>query len=103
MGLQLNINDNHLCDITEEPLTIGRSSEVKLRLPFPDVSRKHAIIYTKDGKVFIVDNKSLNHTYLNGETLDDNHWYELKEGDTIRIAGFTLKVEAKLPQVMEDE
>lgn len=36
------------------------------------VSRVHAIITNKDGEYFIKDNKSTNHTYVNGKMLQDD-------------------------------
>ena len=35
------------------------------------VSRVHAIITSKDGVYYIKDNKSTNHTYVNGKILDE--------------------------------
>lgn len=35
------------------------------------ISRNHATIYLKDGLYFIKDNKSTNHTYVNGDIVDD--------------------------------
>ncbi len=35
------------------------------------VSRNHATIYVKDGVYYVKDNKSTNHTYINGIILDD--------------------------------
>lgn len=35
------------------------------------ISRQHAIIVQKDGVCFIKDNKSTNHTYVNGKAIED--------------------------------
>ena len=35
------------------------------------ISRQHAIITQKDGVCYIKDNKSTNHTYVNGRQLDE--------------------------------
>ena len=35
------------------------------------VSRQHAVIMQKDGVCFIKDNKSTNHTYVNGKMVED--------------------------------
>lgn len=50
------------------------------------VSRSHANILTKDGKYYIVDTNSTNHTYLNGQMLQSNVEYTLSSGSVIRIA-----------------
>ncbi len=78
--------------ITDEHKVIGRSSSSDVRLPLPDVSRKHASIYTQEGNAFIVDHKSLNGTKVNDNNIPEYVPYEIKEGDTITIGGFRLTV-----------
>ena len=50
------------------------------------ISRGHANIVQHDGKYFIVDNNSRNHTYVNGEFITSNIEVELHSGDTFRLA-----------------
>ena len=58
------------------------------------VSHAHADIRTRDGRYFLVDTNSLNHSYLNGKMLTSGLEYELKSGDTIRLADeeFTFRI-----------
>ena len=58
------------------------------------ISRGHANILCKDGRCYIVDNNSRNHTYVNGEMINSGNEVELKNGDTIKLANeaFEFKV-----------
>ncbi len=50
------------------------------------VSRVHANVIQKDGKYFIVDNNSRNHTFVNGEAITSSTEVELHSGDTFKLA-----------------
>lgn len=50
------------------------------------VSRSHANIITKDGKYYIVDTNSTNHTFINGQMIPSNVETELTNGASIRLA-----------------
>lgn len=50
------------------------------------ISRLHAIIYCKEGRYFIVDTLSTNHTFVNGKIITSNQNYELLSGDIITLA-----------------
>lgn len=50
------------------------------------VSRSHADIITRDGKFFIVDTNSTNHTYINGAMIQSSMETPLNSGDTVRLA-----------------
>lgn len=58
------------------------------------VSRSHADILHHDGKYFVKDTNSLNHSYLNGEMLTSNQEYPLRSGDTLLFANeeFEFKI-----------
>lgn len=74
---------------SDEPQLIGRSSEA---LPITDttVSRRHAELTPDEGKWFIRDLKSQNHTYVNGGKLTGRT--ELHVGDEIRVGSTVFKV-----------
>lgn len=48
---------------------IGRGNACRIRLPFPDVSERHAIITVRDGQATLEDLHSANGTYINGEEI----------------------------------
>lgn len=50
------------------------------------ISRQHAVITKKDDGYYIKDNKSTNHTYVNGKKLEDGEELKLHNGDSVRFA-----------------
>lgn len=50
------------------------------------ISRSHANIISRDGKYFVMDTNSTNHTYLDGSILQSNSEYEILHGSKIRFA-----------------
>lgn len=50
------------------------------------ISRSHANVVTKDGKYYIVDTNSTNHTYINNTMLQSNVETELTHGTRIKLA-----------------
>ncbi|MCI8465289.1 MAG: FHA domain-containing protein [Lachnospiraceae bacterium] len=49
------------------------------------VSRSHANIITREGRYFILDTNSTNHTYINGNMIQSNAEVEISHGDRIRL------------------
>ena len=75
---------------SEGPIYIGRHEHSQVFLPDRAVSRQHAVIFTTaDGKWMLEDLDSANKTYLNDKAI---HKAELKSGDHIRIADFTIEI-----------
>jgi pSer/pThr/pTyr-binding forkhead associated (FHA) protein len=66
---------------------IGRSLAAHVRFDDPTVSRRHALIHREDGGARILDDRSLNGVFLNGERVD---WHQLEDGDEIVIGRFRL-------------
>lgn len=50
------------------------------------ISRSHANFITRDGKYFVVDTNSTNHTFVNGVMIQSNVETEISQGDMIRLA-----------------
>lgn len=71
----------------EEWTRLGRSLSAQVRFDDPTVSRRHALIHRQDGTARILDDRSLNGVFLNGERVD---WHELEDGDEIAIGRFRL-------------
>lgn len=57
--------------VSSREITLGRSEENDVVLVAEEVSRYHARIWTKDGKIMITDLKSLNGTYLNRQRITE--------------------------------
>jgi FHA domain/Zinc-ribbon containing domain len=66
---------------------LGRSLAAHVRFDDPTVSRRHALLHRDEGSVRILDDRSLNGVFLNGERVD---WHELDDGDEIVIGRFHL-------------
>jgi len=70
------------------PLTIGRSSDCKLSIAHPSVSRMHCVITVLDGALVVHDNRSANGTFINGERIQEKA--VLKMGDTLTVGPLTF-------------
>jgi len=72
-------------------LTIGRVSGNDIVLRDPGTSKRHARLVIKDGRFIVVDMKSTNGTYVNGQRITAPR--VVKPGDAIVIAEFLLSIE----------
>jgi len=77
------------------PLEIGRSSEAGLMLGDPEVSRRHALLESEDGIVYLHDLGSSNGTFLNGQRVTEP--IEVRRGDEIDVGTTRLLVEELAP------
>src|SRR2546423_588304 len=66
---------------------IGRSLTADIRFDDPTVSRRHAIIVRQNGSVRVLDDRSLNGVFLQGERVE---WGELNDGDELVIGRYRL-------------
>lgn len=69
-------------------LLIGSAAEESdICIPFPMISRVHAVIQTDEQGTFLEDMNSTNGTHVNGELLQYHERRMLKKGDIISLAG----------------
>lgn len=67
---------------------IGRSVAADVRLDDPSVSRRHALIVSEpDASLRILDDRSLNGVFVNGEQVE---WGKLADGDQLTIGRYRL-------------
>jgi predicted RNA-binding Zn-ribbon protein involved in translation (DUF1610 family) len=66
---------------------VGRSMAAHVQLDDPTVSRRHALIHREEEGVRVLDDRSLNGLYVNGERLE---WHPLEDGDEILIGRFRI-------------
>ncbi len=66
---------------------LGRSLSAHVRFDDPTVSRRHAIIHREDDRAKVIDDRSLNGIFVNGERRE---WHELGDGDEIVVGRFRL-------------
>jgi len=89
-------------DIRRKKTSIGRLVTNDIHVDDNLASRQHAQIVFDNNSFFIVDNLSLNGTYLNGERIDEAR---LTDGDEIRIGGQIFQFESTTidPRLMTGE
>ena len=75
-----------------QKLSIGRDISSDVAIVDSKVSRNHASITARDGKLFIEDHNSTNGTYVNGEKLSPSTETELKIGTTFSVGDSTILV-----------
>jgi hypothetical protein len=69
---------------------IGRSPNADLRLDDPSVSRRHALVVAEPDKPLrVLDDRSLNGLFLNGETVE---FAPLNDGDELAIGHYSVYV-----------
>ncbi|RME04562.1 MAG: FHA domain-containing protein [Planctomycetota bacterium] len=71
---------------------IGRSPEVDITLSLETVSKRHSMLFYKDGQIYIKDLGSRNGTSVNAQRLSEGEERALNSGDIIRISQFYLSI-----------
>ena len=67
---------------------IGRSFNADIRLDDPTVSRRHALVVkTESGDLRVLDDRSLNGLFVNGDQVE---WSHLRDGDELAIGRYRL-------------
>jgi hypothetical protein len=81
--------DGTYLDLRKPEVVLGRHSEADVRLPLPDVSRRHCRLAWSGGVWRVFDLQSVNGTYVNGERVDEA---TLHPSDTLQVGSFTFRV-----------
>ncbi|MBY0312325.1 MAG: FHA domain-containing protein [Phycisphaerales bacterium] len=71
------------------PISIGRGTDAKIRIPVPEVSRLHCELGEEDDELVVKDLKSSNGTYVNKERVKSR---ELLPGDLVCVGPVVLVV-----------
>ena len=71
----------------EGETTIGRSPDCGIFLDDVTVSRKHAVVYERDGAFVVEDQGSLNGTFVNRKRVESA---QLEDGDELQIGKYRL-------------
>jgi pSer/pThr/pTyr-binding forkhead associated (FHA) protein len=79
-----------IVELDRPDMLVGRHSEADVRLPLPDVSRRHCRFVFGEGRWQVIDLGSLNGVFVNDEAVVQA---VLQPGDTVRIGGFHFVVE----------
>ncbi len=108
LKIQLADGGSRELTLPAKPLVIGKAPECDIVIPDGAISRRHAEIENRNGKVFLKDLKSLNGTKINDRKIGERET-ELKDGDTISVGRtklvFSLSplVEVESQPTAEDE
>lgn len=73
--------------LTREWTRIGRSLAADVRFDDPTVSRRHALVVRQADGVKVLDDRSLNGVFVNGERVE---WRALEDGDEIIVGRYRL-------------
>ena len=73
--------------LSREWTRIGRSLAADVRFDDPTVSRRHALIVRQPDGVRVLDDRSLNGVFVNGERVE---WRALRDGDEIVVGRYRL-------------
>jgi len=81
--------DRAIClALSSEWTRIGRSLAADIRFDDPTVSRRHALIIRQPDGVRVLDDRSLNGVFVNGEPVE---WSVLGDGDEILVGCHSLR------------
>jgi hypothetical protein len=73
--------------LEKEWTRVGRSLAADVRFDDPTVSRRHALIVRQPDGVRVLDDRSLNGVFVNGERVE---WRALQDGDEIVVGRYRL-------------
>lgn len=74
--------------LTRQWTRIGRSVAADLRFDDPTVSRRHALVVRQADGVRVLDDRSLNGVFVNGQRVE---WHTLSDGDEILVGRHSLR------------
>ncbi len=77
-----------LVALTQEWTRVGRSLAADVRFDDPTVSRRHALLVRQPDGVRVLDDRSLNGVFVNGERIE---WRMLEDGDEIVVGRYQLR------------
>lgn len=93
LRLRLQPGD-HIVDLNSPDVLLGRQSDADLRMPQPDVSRKHCRFQFAEGHWRVVDLNSMNGVFVNGARI--RQVTVIHPGDNVRICGVEFDVEGPI-------
>ncbi len=81
-------------EVNRPDVVVGRHSAAEVRLPLPDVSRRHCRIVHSGETWEVIDLESLNGVWVNDRQVERA---VLHQGDALRLGGFTFRVDLSTP------
>jgi hypothetical protein len=87
LGYRTESDDYRVVQLRAGSTRIGRSASAHVRFDDPTVSRRHALVVRRADGVHILDDRSLNGVFVNGERVE---WRLLHDGDEIVVGRHRL-------------
>jgi FHA domain/Zinc-ribbon containing domain len=85
--------------LEKEWTRVGRSLAADVRFDDPTVSRRHALIVRQPDGVRVLDDRSLNGVFVNGERVE---WRALADGDEIVVGRYRLQYLHLTPETLAE-
>ncbi|MGK5086745.1 GGDEF domain-containing protein, partial [Bdellovibrionota bacterium FG-2] len=85
------VPQGHRFFLTQDSMIIGRDVEADISLSDQSISRKHARVEKKAGKVFLIDLRSANGTFINDKKVSPNVQQALAKEDMVKLGNLILK------------
>lgn len=79
--------DTRVVPLKREWTRIGRSLAADVRFDDPTISRRHALVVRQPDGVRVLDDRSLNGVFVNGDRVE---WRTLRDGDEIVVGRYRL-------------
>lgn len=73
------------------PISIGRLNNNTIQIADQFVSRAHCTIYNQNESIYLIDLKSTNGTYINGQLIDSA--FEIKRDCILRVGNTDIKMQ----------
>lgn len=89
----ISVDDAAWIEVPEHGLLLGRSKGCDVVLEDEDASRRHALLRTLGGALWVVDEGSTNGTLLEGEAVTRKR---VKDGDVLRIGSSNVRIERRV-------
>ena len=89
--------ETELIPLEREWTRVGRSLAADVRFDDPTVSRRHALIVRQPDGVRVLDDRSLNGVFVNGERVE---WRALGHGDEIVVGRYRLTFLDVVPEAL---
>jgi len=80
---------------------IGRSHNSDIILPSDNVSRRHARLYTADGRCYVEDLNSSNGVFVNGRRIHEV--YQIQRSAQVKIGDYYLHIESDTESVTDED
>lgn len=81
------------CKLYEKENRIGRIKTADIVLPFPEISREHAVVFVDNNKVYVTDCNSKNGTYINGKKISAFIKTQCTPRDVLTFADISFRLE----------